>query len=232
MAEAPDNSSNEGNQNNEGKGGGSKPDPKPAATTTVDVSQLSGDDLAKVLENKELWKQPRLANLLNDSKELKKMQDAQSEAENKALEEQKKFEELAKKHADENTALKQQIQDNAITQALTGVLVGSGVVDLDAALKLVNRGEIKIDDSGQATGVQEAIDALKTDKAYLFNNSGGTTVGAASNQTGTGTGTQPGGYKFKESQLTPAFYKEHEAEILEAYKNGQIEQDGPPPLTV
>ena len=43
-----------------------------------------------------------------------------------------------------------------------------GLVDADAALMMINREGIKVDDAGVVTGVKEALETLSKDKAYLF----------------------------------------------------------------
>lgn len=199
----------------------------PAATPSVDVTKLEGDDLNKVLENPNLWKNPRLASLLESDKKLKALEKQQEEAENKSLAEQKKWEELAAKREAENQTLKEKIQNGQIDTQLSTKLYGQNVVDLDGALKLIDRSKISIDDSGAVSGIDEAIEALKTEKAYLFTTNGAPRVGNPSNPQAPATpGT--GRYKFKESQITPEFYKANEKEILEAYRAGLIEPDGPP----
>ena len=103
------------------------------------------------------------------------------------------------------------------------------MVDLDGALKLVDKSQITVDEQGNVSGVEQALESLKTNKAYLFNNTSGTStnVGAANNG-GTSTTGATGRYKYKESQLTPQFYKENEKDILDAYSKGLVEPDGPP----
>lgn len=204
--------------------------PPPAANTdTFDPSKLTQDQLNKVLENQELWKNPRLAGLLDSDKKLKELTKKQEEDQDKSLTEQKKFEELAQKRADENKTLTEKLQTMNINQALTTLLVKENVVDLDGALKLVDRSKLSVDDNGLVTGADEALTSLKTDRAYLFTAGGGTPqpqVGTPSNPATPPSGS--GNFKFKESQLTPEFYKEHKAEIDAAGAAGLIEADGPP----
>ena len=159
--------------------------------------------------------------------EAKTLKDAQATAEEKALEDQKKFEELATKRGEEVTGLKTQLQNTRIDQALTNKLVPGGVVDLEAALKLIDRSKLTIDDNGVVGGIDEVLASLKTEKTYLFNNTGtppNPTLGTPSNPTG---GTPPTGpAKFKRSQLRdPKFYTENRDEIIKAQQAGLIEDD-------
>lgn len=231
MADAPSN-------NNPDPAGGGNPDPAaggtpPAATNPapapsggeIDLSKLEGDQLAKVLENPNLWKQPRIQELVKSNQELKKLQDKQKQDEDKRLEENNEHKTLAEQRKAELEKANSTIQTMKIDQALTTKLVPEGVVDLEAALKLADRSKLEVKDDGTVTGVEEAIESLKTDKAYLFGKAGGPTVGGPTNP-----GQQPSGpAKFKRSQLTdPAFYKEHREEILAAQKAGLIEDDVSP----
>ena len=235
MADAPSNNSNptdpaggagNGDPNNNGGGNNTPPTGTPPANNNggsdLDLSKLEGDQLAKVLENPNLFKLPRIAELLDASKELKTLRDQKAADDQKALEEQGKFKELADSRATEISDLKQQLQDRDINQALTTKLVPEGVVDIEAALKLADRSKIKVDDNGNVTGVDEVISSLKTDKAYLFGKGSNPTVGGPTN-----SGNPPSGpMKFKRSQLQDSrFYQEHRDEILAAQKAGLIEDD-------
>lgn len=215
-------------------GGDQKPDQKPAqaqatATSDVDLAKLPADQLTKVLENPELFKLPRIQELMNDSKEYKKLAKSQQEAEDKQLKEQQKWEELASKKTKEADELRGQFKTLTINQALTTKLVAAGVVDLDGALKLADRSKIEVGEDGQVKGVDEAFEALKSDKAYLFNaDSKPATVGSPTNPNN--GGDKPSGpSKFKRSQITPAFYAANKADIDAAALAGLIEDDGPAP---
>lgn len=214
-----------GGGNPDPNGGGSNPNPNPDpgnGNGAPDLSALEGDQLAKVLENPNLFKLPRIAELLEASKELKTLKDQKAADDQKSLEEQGKFKELAEGRATVITQLKEQIQTMTIDQALTTKLVPEGVVDIDAALKLADRSKIKVDDNGNITGLDEALSSLKENKAYLFGKGTNPTVGGPTNP-----GSNPSGpAKFKRSQLRdPAFYNEHRTEILAAQKAGLIEDD-------
>lgn len=47
-----------------------------------------------------------------------------------------------------------------------------GLVDPDAALLLMDRDSIKVDDNGTVTGAKESLESLKSSKPYLFGTSG------------------------------------------------------------
>lgn len=224
-----------GNGDGAGTGGGTTT--PPAGTTTppagdggaqFDPAALTQEQLNQVLEkNPEIWKTPRLVELRDKSKKFDDAQTAATAAEQKNLEDQGKFKELSEKQSGTITELQGKLKTSTINQALTNKLAPLGVVDLEAALALIDRSKVDVDANGTVTGIDEAIEALKTGKTYLFNTEGGGTtkpVGTPSNP-GNGGGA-PGTSTFKRSQLQdPKFYQEHRAEILKAQAAGQIEDD-------
>lgn len=205
----------------------------PATGSEVDLTTLSGDQLAKVLENPALFELPRIKQLREQAAEAKTLKEAQDKAAEDKLKEDKKFQELSEKQGETITELKSQLKTRDINQALTTKLVKENVVDIDGALKLIDRSNLDVDDNGQVKGVDEAIKSLKTDKAYLFTSGSGNQTGS---QPSVGTPSNPaapatpgtGQYKFKESQLTPEFYKANKEAVDEAGRLGLIEPDGPP----
>lgn len=204
------------------------PPATPPAAPEFDPSKLTPDQLNKVLENQELWKNPRLAGLLDADKKLKQLEKDRETQTETQLTEQKKFEELAQKRGDDLAKALQRNQDLQVNQALTNLLVKENPVDLDGALQLIDKSKITVDDSGNVTGVEDALKTLKEGKPYLFGTGtpGQPNVGTPSNPTTPGQGS--GTFKFKESQLTPEFYAAHKDEIDEAGRLGLIEPDGSP----
>lgn len=204
--------------------------PASASQPEVDVTKLTSDQLEKVLEHPEFFNISRVKKMRERAAEADKLEAAQTKAENDKLTANKEFEKLAKKTADENTALKQKLQDASINQALTTKLAGEKVIDVDGALKLIDKSKIAIDDNGSVSGIDEALTSLKTDRSYLF-----TEASSANNKPVVGNPSNPNptpvnssGFKFKESQLTPEFYKANKSEIDAAGVQGLIEADGPP----
>jgi len=198
----------------------------PASSGDIDLTKLSADQLTKVLEHPDFFNIPRVKELRDKAAEADKLKTEQQKRDDQKLKDEKKWEELSQQKETENATLKEQIKNSNINQALTAVLVKESVVDLDGALKLVDKSKISVDDNGNVSGVQEALDALKTEKAYLFNGSGQPQVGNPSNP----PGSQPGGpMKYKRSQLTQEFINANKDEVYKAMNAGLIEDDGPPP---
>lgn len=193
----------------------------------IDLTKLSTDELTKALENPNFFNIPRVKELLEKSKQADKLAEDQRKADEQKLKDEKKWEELSTQKEAENAKLKEQIQTASINQALMGKLAGEKAIDLDAALKLIDRSKLVVDDNGNVTGVDEAISALKQEKAYLFGEGGNQSVGAASNSSNNSgeTGVQ----KFKRSQLTQTFINENKDAVMKAMNAGLIEDDGPPP---
>ena len=207
----------------------------PAATppasngdASFDPAALTPEQLNQVLEkNPHIWKTDRLSELRDKSKKFDEAQAKATEAETKALEEQGKFKELSEKQTATIAELQNQLKTSTVNQAVTNKLAPLGVVDLEAALALIDRSKIEVAEDGTISGVDEAIETLKTGKSYLFNAGGGTTnptVGTPSNP-GNGGGTS-GPAKFKRSQLQDSkFYNENRDAILKAQAAGEIEDD-------
>lgn len=195
----------------------------------IDLKTASPEQLAAVLENPNLWKLNRLRDMQDKAAQADKLQQAQQQAADKQLEDEKKFQELAQKRATENEQLQKQIQDMTINQALTNKLVPLGVVDLSAAVQLIDRSAIKLGENGELSGVDEAITALKEGKAYLFNGQGSgsqTTVGTGTNVGNNGDQQAQNVQTFKRSQLRDSkFYQANREAILAAQAAGKIEDD-------
>jgi len=190
----------------------------------VDLKTLTGEQLNEVLENPNLWNNPRIKELRESQAQLKKLQDEAKAKEDQSLEENKKFEELAKKRAEENQELQTRLEKLSVDNALSVQLQKEGVTDLEAALVLADRSSIKVDKNGKIEGVADVVKNLKEGKQYLFTGTnGGTTVGSATNNNGA---NNTGAQKFKRSQLRDAeFYKANREEILKAQAAGLIEND-------
>lgn len=189
-----------------------------------DPTKLTPEQLTKVLENQDLWKNPRLAGLLESDKQLKAMQKQQQEAEDKSLVEQKKFEDLAAKKGEQVAQLEAQLQQERQNNALAAILYKEGTVDVAAALKLIDRSAIKVDDNGSVSGLDEAVANLKTSSPYLFGGQEAKPIGSATNNgQGAGDGAPR---RFKASEISdPAFYQANRDEILKAARAGLIDRE-------
>lgn len=226
-----------GQQQNEGNDGGQQQQSQGQQSDGGSQSQegafdpktASPEQLAAVLDNPNFWQLNRVKELQNQAAEGQKLKKQQEKATEDQLKEQKKWEELAAKRGEDLEKANKTIQELTVNQELSNKLTPLGVVDISAALKLIDRTKIEVGEDGNVKGIDEAIEALKTGSPYLFNGSqsGGGTVGNPTNPAnGGGSGDKP---TFKASQLRgpegAKFYQEHRKEILEAQAAGRIEQD-------
>lgn len=185
---------------------------------TVDISKLSDDQFTKLFDDERVWKHPRFKQLSDEAKTGRQLKKQQEEAEAKKLEEQGEFKKLLEQEREKTKEATLALQIQAAAQK-------AGAVDLEAVTKLLNRNAILYNEDGTISGVDEAVTALLESKPYL--KAGETNVApSVGSGTNPGSGTTPGKYKFTHSQIQdPKFYQEHEAEISEAMKNNQIEND-------
>jgi len=200
------------------------PPAEPKAPTEVDYSKLSDEQLFKVLEDQRLWKNERLAGLLKDQKELKKLKTDQEALEKAELEKKGEFQKLAEATKADLDKANARIAEMTINQEVIKVATSKGVVDLDAVTKLLDRGLIKQAEDGTITGVTEAIDALATSKSYLFDKSK-VKIGDPTNPGA--PGGAPGSFKMTEI-ADPAFYQKNLEAIQQAQREGKIIDDRAP----
>ena len=197
-----------------------QPDPKKPEEKKVEqvnFSELSDEAFGKVFEDKRLWDHPRFKNLKEKADKAEEYRKIVSDTEAKKLEEEKKFQELADLRGKEAEELKTRLDRERIKNAISLESLKMGVVDVDAAVALIDTSQVKV--NGDAVeGVKEAISKLKETKAYLF---GATTLGSGTNPTTTNTAA-----KFKLSQMRDAeFFRKNEQAIMQAYASGNIEND-------
>lgn len=224
-----------GNPSENPQGGGQQPtgQQQPNAqqggegSAQFDPTGLTQEQINQILEkNPHIWKADRIASLRDKAGKYDKAEQDRQAAEEKQLQEQGKYKELSDKQTATIAELTQKLENQSVNQALILKLAPLGVVNLDDALKLVDRGNIKVGEDGTVSGVDEAVEALKSDKTYLFNNNGGSQppkVGTPTNPQDPNAGNQP---TFKRSQLSDAkFYAANRDAILQASKDGRIEDD-------
>ncbi|NLH60627.1 MAG: hypothetical protein GX452_04410 [Ignavibacteriales bacterium] len=98
--------------------------------------------------------------------ELAKIAKEKDDRENQTLAEQKKFEDLYKKTADQLEQIKKDMEEEQLKNALITEGTKYGIIDLDAAYKLIDRSKLNIVD-GKVTNIKEVIEALIKEKPYL-----------------------------------------------------------------
>lgn len=167
----------------------------------------------------EIYKSDRFKQLNEKAKQAETVLKEKAEAEKKALEEQGEWQKLAENARSEVETLR----NSTITSEIKAYAAKLGAVDLEDVAKLADRATVKFE-NGVVTGAEDVVKALAEAKPHLFNSnnqqpsvSRGTNPGNANNQ---------GIPKFVLSQTKdPAFWREHEAEILQSMKNGTLIDD-------
>lgn len=149
--------------------------------------------------------------------ELKKLQDSQLSETERAS---KRLQELEAKHAtfeSERQTLQLQMQVERMARQL-------GIVDEDAAYKLLDTSSIKWQD-GKPIGVDEALKSLVESKPYLVASaqSGPVIPGVAATNPPRSQNTQTA--TFTEDQVRdPSFWADNKAAILQAQREGRIQR--------
>lgn len=188
---------------------------KGAKSQTFDPSKLGDEDFIKVFEDPRVWKHERFKQLNDLAKEAKELKKAEEDRKEKELEKQKEFKELSDKYKSERDDAITKLQQSAIDNKIISLASKSGVVDLEAVLKLIGRDKITVDEHGVITGAETAIEELLKEKAYLKSGTTAPTIGSGTNPSSDGKTAG----KFTLSQIQdPKFYQEHKDEIVLAYK--------------
>lgn len=195
-------------------------DPGKGGQGDFDTSKLSDEQLAKVLEDERVWKTKRLQDLREKAKKADEYDRNKSKEEEERLAKEKKHEELAALREKERDEARNKYSTAVTDNAIMAEAAKAGITDLDAAKKLIDRTNVKINDDGSVSGVAEAIAQLVKDKPYIV----------AKQQKPVGSGTNPTDSgdqsEFTMTQIQdPVFYRKNEAAIKEALKNGKVKED-------
>lgn len=210
------NNQNANNQNNGGDKGNNGNEPM------IPKSRL--DEEVKARRDLEKWKADR--------------EKADQEAEQKRLEEQGKFKELADTEKKKREEIEAKFTRTSKVNALKLEAIKAGTLDADAVVALANLEDIKLSEDGSVdtASVTALIEGMKASKKYLFgegndngNANNNTNIGANGGAPNNGSNTTP---TFKRSQLSdPKFYKENRDAILQAQREGRIVDDITPKVS-
>lgn len=148
--------------------------------------------------------------------ELKKLQDAQlsdAERQSKRLTE---LEALTAQLRSERSELKTRNEVERLARKM-------GIVDEDAAYRLLDTASLKLDEDGNLTNAEEVLKALVEARPFLVAQDGGTLL---PNVSPANPGRNPSNRagRFTQEQIRdPAFFKANEAAIDAAYRAGLID---------
>lgn len=194
------------------------PKPQPPATTLTD------EQIEAALSDERIFKHARFKELAAAKKERDDLLKKQEAAQKKQLEEQGKWEELAKQNEQKALEATEKAKQTLIKATAIAEASKLGAHNPEVVAKLLSTNSVEVSDDGQVTGIDTALEQLKTDNAYLFGSSTPQAAPPVSNPTNPSDDTQP--MKFTHSQITdPAFYAKHEAEIDRALASGEIVDD-------
>ena len=190
-----------------------------------DPSKVGDEDFEKVFDDPRVWKHPRFKNLNDRAKKADEYEKAEETRKAEELKKKGEFETLAKQEEEKRKAAELKLQTAQIDNQIQQIAAKVGAVDLEAVTKLIDRSNIKVNDDGTVTGVEEAVNGLLEAKPFLKGTGQTTNIGSGTNPSGDGKNAPR---RFKHSEIQdPAFFKEHEQEIQAAMKAGLIEQDLP-----
>lgn len=196
---AKDDKDNKDNQNKEGGSEPTKPDNSNKGDKTPMIPKHRFDELSA--EVKQLKKEKEDRDKL------------EAEEKEKQLKKEKKFEELSEKYKAERDEAIRKSQEAQIDNLIQAEAVKKGIKDVDAALKLIDRSGIKVNDDN-IEGVSEAVDSLVEGKPYLKDAAAEPSLGSGANPPSSSEGQFK---RFKLSDIqNPEFYKEHEKDIDKA----------------
>lgn len=202
---------------------GTDPDKTAGEQSTFDASKLSDADFEKIFSDNRLYQHSRFKTLSEKAKKADELEKKTAQAEEEKLKSDKKWEELAQKNEEKAKEYERKYQETNLNSAIQAEALKQGVRDVDAAVKLIDRANVKIEEDGTVSGVAEAVTALLEAKSYL-KDANAPTVGAGSNPNP--SQTEAGTKKFRLSQIQDhAFFQKNEKEIGEALKLGLVEDD-------
>jgi len=107
----------------------------------------------------------------------------EKEEADKKLAEEKKFEELSTKRQSELESAMSTIRELKIERAVERVAGKLGAVDTEAVIKLLDKGQLKVDKDGNVENAEEVVKSLLEARPYL--------KGSSDNPTNIGGGSNP-----------------------------------------
>lgn len=156
--------------------------------------------------------------------ELTKINEAKKLEEDEKAKKNGEFEKLVSERDEEIKNLKSQMSDMRKSQAIAKVASELGSRDPELVKQIV-AGKIEVSEDGTVdeAKVKELVEGVKTEKPFLFGEVEKPSIG---NEGGAPQGGSQDKPTFKRSQLSNTkFYSEHRDQILEAQREGRIEDD-------
>lgn len=169
-------------------GAESQDDTKPesqddAGTSTQDVAP-EGDSGTSVTDVAQLQKELNKARkqAAETRAALKLLQDERKSETDQQLTEQQRLEQRVQELERTNEKLAATVRESVLTATVTQYAAKLGIIDPDAAVKLLDKDDLELDDDGRPLNVEQALKELVKEKPYLVGKmrNGGSTTDAAS----------------------------------------------------
>lgn len=162
-------------------------------------------------------------------RELDKLRADADKAEKDRLKKQEKYKELAEQQEAELKATQTKYESAVKRTAFLQAITKHKPLDVEAAYKLADIDKLTINEDGTVDGVDEAIESLVDNKAYLFDDGKGT-VNKTTKPKGDATSGDDSGRKWRRSEIrelqeTPDELAKHLPSIRKAIDNGNIIED-------
>ncbi len=165
-----------GNNNDGGSGGQQQQQGQPNAGGKT-FTQAELDQIIKDRLDREREKYKDFDALKSKAAEFDKLQDA-----NKS--ELEKAQETARKAEEKGAAALSAANERLVRAEVKLIASQMGIIDPDAALALMDRSAVKVNDAGEVEGVKAALDKLVKDKAYLLGQNSGSGTSATNGARG------------------------------------------------
>lgn len=191
------------------------PDETSVQETTNDQESIEGSDQGSQLSIEEVRKLRRENQGLR-----KRLHEAEAAEQQRKEADMTEVERLKKQLGDyqqKETQWASEKRNLALRQAIQGEAAKQGIVDPDAAYRLLDVDLFEVGDDGIPQGIDKAVQELLKSKPYLK----GTAMSPMSPTNPANPGRQP--QMFTRTQLRDTkFFAEHQAEIMQAMKDGRI----------
>jgi Phage minor structural protein GP20 len=153
-----------------------------------DFSQIGDDELPKLLEDPRLWKLPRIQELREKAKVAKEYEAEKAKREQDELTKKGKFDEVLSQKDSRIKELEDQLNGTSLDNLLRAELQKAGVKNIEAGLRMFDKSGLKVNESGQIEGFDQALESFKKLAPELL----------TSTNASVGTGTNPANPKTGE----------------------------------
>jgi hypothetical protein len=150
-------------QNTTDAGKGGEPDKTSTSTEGqgFDFSKVGDDELPKLLEDPRFWKLPRIQELREKAKVAKEYEAEKAKREQEELTKKGKFDEVLGQKDARIKELEDQLNGTSLDNLLRSELQKAGVKNIEAGLRMIDKSGLKVNESGQIEGFDQALESFK-----------------------------------------------------------------------